>query len=681
MRKFWYIALAIPALLQGCSQKSGENSDTENKTNQTYISIANMDTTVAPGDNFYKYVNGTWLKNAVIPPTESSIGGFLDIYNKTKTNLRVIIEEAAAAKAAPGTVEQLVGDLYASGIDSVAINKLGKGPMQPYLDKVAALKSNADVLRLDASLSPDGYSSLLGGYIGVDEKRSTHYIFSMYQTGLGLPDRDYYFKTDPATLKVVKAYQTYLTTTFTLLGDDSIAAKKNAKTVYELEKTLAASHRDNIALRNPQLNYNKWSLAETEKKYPNLSLGAILKNAGVMVDSVNVSQPDYYAKLNELIKTVPLATWQTYLRFWVTNEGSRYLSQEFVDARFAYSSAISGQKQIKPRWERIYRLVDEKLGEPLGQLYVKKHFTPEAKKRMDELVSNLEKAFEVRITKLDWMSDTTKVRAKAKLATIIKKIGYPDKFRDLSKLKITRDNYLGNVAAINRENFAFEVSKLGKPVDKTEWGMSASTVNAYYNPTINEIVFPAGILQFPMFDLGADDAINYGAIGVVIGHEITHGFDDQGAQYDKDGNLKNWWAASDNEKFKAKGELVVQQYNGYTVLDTVHIKGALTLGENMADLGGVTIAYDAFKMTKQGQSNEKIDGFTPDQRFFLGFAGSWRSKDTDEGELSAIQTDPHSPPIHRVNGPLSNFTPFYMAFNVKEGNKMYKPEAERIKIW
>jgi putative endopeptidase len=676
MRKIWIVALALPMLLQGCSKKPAEST-----TGQLYIAKENMDTTVAPGDDFYNYVNGTWIKKSEIPPTESSIGGFLDIYNKTKTNIRVILDEVSAGKVTKGTPEQQVGDLYASGLDSAAIEKLGKAPLQPYLDKVAALKTNADVLALDAALSADGYSSLLGGYIGVDEKRSSQYIFSMYQTGLGLPDRDYYFKTDPATLEVVKAYQTYITKVLMLLGDDSLTAVKSMNVVYNLEKSLAESHRTNVALRDPQANYNKLSVADFEKKNPNIALKNLLALNGVAVDSVNVGQPAYYAKLNSLIKTQPLEAWKSYLRFWIAAEGGRYLSSDFVNARFAYSSVLSGQKQLKPRWERVYRLVDEKLGEPLGRIYVQKHFTPEAKSRMDELVNNLQKAFDARLDKLDWMSAATKTLAKAKLSTILKKIGYPDKWRDYSKLTIARDNYLGNVAACNRDNFAFEVAKLGKPVDKTEWGMSPSTINAYYNPTINEIVFPAGILQFPMFDLGADDAINYGAIGVVIGHEITHGFDDQGAQFDKEGNMKNWWAPDDAAKFKAKGELVVKQYDAYTILDTVHINGALTLGENMADLGGVTIAYDAFKMTKQGQGNEKIDGFTPDQRFFLGFAGSWKTKEKPESELQQVRTDPHSPAQHRVNGPLSNFTPFYIAFGVKEGQKMFKPEADRIKIW
>jgi putative endopeptidase len=359
----------------------------------------------------------------------------------------------------------------------------------------------------------------------------------------------------------------------------------------------------------------------------------------------------------------------------------RQLSSSFVNARFNYQKALSGQQKIKPRWDRMYRITDANLGEALGQLYVKKYFTEGAKKRMLELVDNLGLAFEKRINDLDWMSDTTKQKSKDKLHTFLKKIGYPEKWRDYSNVTIDRSKFFENLTACAKNEFAYQMSKVGKPVDKTEWGMTPPTINAYYNPTFNEIVFPAGILQFPFFDANADDAINYGGIGMVIGHEMTHGFDDQGAQYDKDGNLKNWWAKSDSVQFVAKSKRVIDLYNSFTVLDTLHINGALTTGENMADIGGIAIAYSAFKMTKQGQDTTKIDGFTPDQRFFISFAQIWRTKEKDESTRQLINTDPHSPASWRVLGPLMNFTPFYNAFNVKEGDKMFKAEKDRIKIW
>jgi putative endopeptidase len=372
-----------------------------------------------------------------------------------------------------------------------------------------------------------------------------------------------------------------------------------------------------------------------------------------------------------------------YLRLHTLNGVARYLSTPFVQASFNYyGKALNGQTQMKPRWENVYRTIDAQIGEALGQLYVEKYFTKEAKQRMDELVNNLQKAFANRINNLDWMSDSTKQKAKDKLQAFIKKIGYPDKWRDYSKVNIQRNQYFNNIMAAEANNYQYMISKLGKPVDRTEWEMTPPTINAYYNPLYNEIVFPAGILQFPFFDPQADDAINYGGIGMVIGHEMTHGFDDQGAQYDKDGNLKNWWSTSDYDLFRKKSQQVIQLYNGFTILDTVHVNGALTTGENIADIGGIAIAYDAFKMTKEGQdTTQKIDGYTPDQRFFLSLAQIWRSKEKDAYALRLINTDPHSPAMYRVNAPLMNFTPFYKAFNVVPGEKMYLPENERIKIW
>ncbi|WP_298300793.1 M13 family metallopeptidase, partial [Hydrotalea sp.] len=394
-------------------------------------------------------------------------------------------------------------------------------------------------------------------------------------------------------------------------------------------------------------------------------------------------QPEFYAKLNQLIVTQPIAAWQSYLRLHTINSAARILSAPFVQASFDfYGKALNGQTQMKPRWENIYRTIDVQIGEALGQLYVEKYFTKEAKQRIDELVQNLQTAFAQRIGRLDWMSDSTKQKAKEKLQAFIKKIGYPDKWRDYSKVNIDRNHYFDNVMAAEANNYQYMINKLGKPVDRTEWEMTPPTINAYYNPLYNEIVFPAGILQFPFFDPQADDAINYGGIGMVIGHEMTHGFDDQGAQYDKEGNLKNWWSTGDYDLFKKKSQQVIQLYNGFTVLDTVHVNGALTTGENMADIGGIAIAYDAFKMTKEGQdTTQKIDGFTPDQRFFLSLAQIWRSKEKDAYTMRLLNTDPHSPAMYRVNGPLMNFTPFYKAFNVVPGEKMYLPENERIKIW
>jgi len=657
------------------------NTGSTNTSQQKFIETANMDSSVKPGDNFFMYVNGTWIKNAVIPSTEGGVGAFLDVYNVTKGHLKSILDSVSKGGFENGSIAQKVGDFYASGMDSAAIEKLGYDPIKPYLQQIAAFTDAKSVLAFEGMIQTTNHQYLIGVGVGSDQKNSSMNILSASQTGLGLPDRDYYFRTDPATVAIQNGYKDYITKTFTLLGDDAATAAKKSATIYALEKDIATSHRTDVQLRDPQSNYNKMAVADLDKKEPNIGWPAFLSATGMKTDSIDVGQPAYYAKLNELLKTTPIDTWKAYYTFHVTDDAATALSSPFVNAHFDYNKLLSGQKEMKPRWERIYRSTDANLGDALGQLYVERYFTDDAKKRMLDLVNNLQTAFEARINKVDWMSDSTKKIAIDKLHAFIKKIGYTDKWRDYSKVTIDRNTYFANILSCNKNDYQYQLSKLGKPVDKTEWGMTPPTINAYYNPSFNEIVFPAGILQFPFFDPNADDAINYGGIGMVIGHEMTHGFDDQGSQFDKDGNLKNWWSSKDSAQFVARTKKIIDQFNGYTMLDTMHINGALTTGENSADLGGINIAYDAFKMTKEGQDTTKIDGFTPDQRFFISFAQIWRSKITDEAIRSQMNGDPHSPPIWRVNGPLSNFAPFYAAFNVQPGDKMYKPDSARVKIW
>ncbi|MGB3076919.1 MAG: M13 family metallopeptidase, partial [Chitinophagales bacterium] len=652
--------------------------DKERKT----LSLQNIDTAIKPGDDFFLYANGNWYDTATILPTESRAGARLEMDYKTKANIKSILEEAAASNSTKGSVEQKVGDFYASGMDTAAIDQLGYQPVKPYLDQIEALQNAQDVMKFAASQWTLYHPMLIGQYVAPDDKNSSKNIAIYFQSGLGLPDRDYYFMQDEGTREVVKAYLKYISALFQLTGDDSVTANKNATIIYNLEKQLAASHRTNVELRDPQSNYNKMSVADLDKKMPAIGWKEVFSNLHVSTDSVNMSQPAYYLKLNDLLKTTPISTWKTYLRFHLLDDVASGLSSDFVNAKFEYNGrALSGQQKIKPRWERVYGAIDGSIGEDLGQLYVRKYFSAEAKQRMQELVDNLQKAFEARISKLDWMSDSTKQRAKEKLHTFLKKVGYPDVWRNYSAVTTDRNNWFQNLENSGKNQYEFETSKIGKAVDRNEWGMTPPTNNAYYNPTINEIVFPAGILQFPMFDVESDDALNYGGIGMVIGHELTHGFDDQGSQYDKDGNLKNWWTKEDNDKFKAKGQQVINLYNSFTVFDSIHINGELTQGENTADIGGIAIAYDAFKLTKQGQDTTKIDGYTPDQRFFLSFAQSWRKKVKDQALLQQVKTDPHSPGIYRVRGPLMNFTPFYAAFDVKEGDKMFVPEEQRIRIW
>lgn len=670
------IIAALLSMLSSCSNNKSSDPARE------FLSLADIDSSATPGNDFYKYANGKWLKTAVIPPTESSIGSFLDIYNRTKEHIHLILDSVSKAKNKEGSIEQMVGDFYSSGLDSATIEQIGYQPLQPFLQKIDSIKDANGVIQFATEQATYGMPMLISQYVGADEKNSAVNIAVYTQTGLGLPDRDYYFKTDSATLKVVAAYKNYLSKLLQLTGDDAATALKKTTAVYELEKQMAASHRNNVELRDPQSNYNKMAVSDLDNKMPLLHWKQLLHYLSVEADSVNVSQPAYYAQLNDLLKKVPIDTWKAYLRTHVLNNAAGALSSDFVDASFEYyGKALRGQQEKKERWERIYRSTDNNLGEALGQIYVKKYFTEDAKKRMLELVNNLAEAFESRINKLDWMTDSTKIKAKEKLHTFIKKIGYPDKWKDYSKVTVDKKKYFENLLSAGRNEYQFQVAKVGKPVDKEEWGMTPPTINAYYNPTFNEIVFPAGILQYPFFDLKADDAINYGGIGMVIGHEMTHGFDDQGAQYDKDGNLKNWWAPQDNEKFKAKGTLVADLYSSFVVIDSMKINGRLTLGENMADIGGIAIAYDAFKMTKQGKDTVKIDGLTPDQRFFISFAQTWKGKTKDESLRQQVNTDPHSTDYYRVLGPLMNFTPFYTAFNVKQGDKMWRPESERIKIW
>ncbi len=566
-------------------------------------------------------------------------------------------------------------------MDTATINKRGYEPIKSLLARIDALTDIPSLLKLVADEQKTGDGSIIGFSVGPDDLHSTINIVQLYQTGIGLPEKDYYFKTDAATLNIQEAYKKYLTNLFELTGTDAATAKKNASVAYDIEKQLATAHKTNIELRDVKANYNKVAVADISKKYPNIAWTTLFNDLGAKVDSLNLAQPAYYDKLNAMLKSVPLNNWKVYIKANALTAYANFLSQPFADASFEYAKVLTGQAVKKTRAEEMTQAVDRSLGHALAQLYVKKYFPEAAKKRMAVLINNLKTAFETRINNLDWMSDSTKTKAKEKLHAFTEKIGYPDKWRDYSNVDVKRDAYFENRLAANKNDYAYFLAKIGQTVDRTEWHTTPPTVTAYNNPPLNEIVFPAGILQTPYFDLQADDALNYGGIGMVIGHEITHSFDDQGAQYDKDGNVKNWWAKADYEKFKTKTQQVVDQYNLFTVLDSVHVKGALTLGENTADIAGVAIAYDAFKLTEQGKDTTKLDGFTPDQRFFISVARIWRVKTTDEFLRMYVNTNPHSPARWRVNGPLMNFTPFYNAFNVQPGDKMYKPENERITVW
>lgn len=685
MRKIFLAACVAAISLSACQEQKGSKMAASSIPSGTkFIDPAHIDSSVVPGDNFYLFANGTWMKNNPIPGTETRWGSFNLLEDFNKKALKDILEETSAKSGSPkGSPAQMVGDLYASGMDTAAIEQAGISAIQPELDRINGIQDAASLANELARMTTVGLNPLFSVYVGPDDKEVTKNICNMYQGGLGLPDRDYYLKKDARETEIRSKYLVHISNMLKLAGETPEDATKHAQTILALETKLAEASMDRVAMRDPYLMYNKMAIQQMNESAKGIDWKMFFDQ--IMVkgqDTILVAQPGFFKAMSAMVQSTPIDDWKVYLKWHTISNMAAYLNKGFDQESFSfYGLELRGQKEQKPRWKRVLSVVDGAVGEQLGQMYTEKYFTAEAKKRMEELVNNLQVAFEARIKKLDWMSDSTKTKALEKLHTFIKKIGYPDKWRDYTGLEIVRDSYVKNIMNSNLFDYKYMISKLGKPVDKTEWGMTPPTVNAYYNPAFNEIVFPAGILQYPFFDLSVDDAPIYGAIGAVIGHEMTHGFDDQGCQYAADGNLKNWWSADDKTRFDAKTKAVQEQYDAYTILDGKHVNGALTLGENIADLGGVTIAYDAYKMTQQGKGNEQIDGFTGDQRFFLSWAQVWRQNITDKEAEQRLVTDVHSPGEHRCNGPLSNFDPFYLAFNVKEGQKMFKPAEQRIRVW
>lgn len=650
----------------------------ETPTEDPKIAFTGITESIKPGDNFFMHVNKIWYDSATIADDQVGVGSYSFLNIPQRKLLENVLEDVAAGDNAVGSVEQKVGDFYASGMDTESINARGYEPIQPLLDQIDAISNVSELMSFVAKEMISGNGSIVSMGVSPDNENSEVNMLHFGQAGLGLPDRDYYFKEDAATAGIQQAYKTLLTTVFELTGESNAAAM--ADKVYNLEKQLAASHKTRVERRNIKENYNKLAVAGINTDQSNIRWSQLLENLGLSADSIDIRQTAYYDQLDNMLSTVPLEDWKTYLKASTLTNYADVLSEPFETADFEYNKVLYGQSNKQSRAQIMVQQVNRQLGFALAKLYVDRYFNEDAKKRVGELVNNLQKAFENRINNLDWMSDSTKVQAKEKLYAITKKIGYPDEWREYD-VSIARDQYFENVVALRKNNFEYQTSKLNQPPNRMEWHTTPPTVTAYYNPSRNEIVFPAGILQFPYFDLAADDAVNYGGIGMVIGHELTHAFDDQGAQFDKDGNVKNWWTEEDYEKFQAKTQQIIDRYSTFTVLDTVHVKGALTVGENTADNGGVSIAYDAFKLTEQGQSNEKIGGYTPDQRFFMSVARIWRVKVRDEFMRNYINTNSHSPAMWRVNGPLMNFTPFYEGFNLQPGDQNYKPEEERIKIW
>ena len=672
MKYIFYGFLAITLLLNSCQTKVNSNSSSVPDP----LDIASQDSSEKPQNNFFLFANGDWLKKTEIPPSQFSWGAFSTLRDTSISRLYRILDSLSGMTNAPkGSLAQQTGDLFMSAMDSLGIEKRGFLPVKPELDSIALIKNKAELLQEIAREYAVNHSPFFSFYVNADDRNSLVNAAHFDQGGLGLPSRDYYFKTDSNTIKIRDVYIAYITKIFTLLGETPAQAATTAKSVMDLETAMAKISKTPVEMRDPIANYHKLNVNTTPE------VKKLLVVFGISADTILVGQPEYYTGLNKLLNTTPLETFKNYLRFHVVNDDADYLSHEFVDARFSLDKLLTGQTEMKPRWKRMTTMVDKQLGDNLGQIYVQKYFTSADKERISQLVDNIMATYAERIQQLDWMSDSTKQKALIKLKAIVKKVGYPDKWKDYSSIVITRDDIIANLRATANFTYRRDVAKIGKPVDRSEWEMTPPTINAYYNPTQNNINFPAGILQPPFYFSNGDDAVNYGAIGLVIGHEITHGFDDQGRQYDADGNLKDWWSAEDAKRFKARAQNIINQYNGYIAVDTFHLNGALTEGENIADNGGLAIAYAAFKKTPQGKTNEKIDGFTPDQRFFLAHAQVWKTKTRRERLITLTLTDPHSAPMWRVNGPVSNMPSFYEAFQVKPTDPMFRPDSLRVKIW
>jgi putative endopeptidase len=676
MKKYFVLLTAFTMTCVACNNDSG-------KTAQPDFLANNIDSTVNPADDFFAYAEGTWLKNTAIPEEESSwgIGNLVqeEIYNR----LRKINEDASIKKSTTG-VEQKIGDFWYSGMDTLSLEKQGLQPLKADFNEIDGIQSGKDLVSVAARFHNKGIDVLFNDYVGQDDKNSEVYAYQMSQGGLGMPNRDYYFNTDARTEGVRKAYNSYLVQTFMQLGNDSGTALKNAKGVYDLETRLARSSRKLADLRDPYKNYNKMDVKALSNLSSNIDWINYFKIINAKkIDSVIVGQPEFYSTLNREIHSTPIEDWKNYLRFHVVESNAAFLDKKTYSNFFNYRKTLSGAAVPRPRWKRVLDAEEGAMGEALGQIFVKEYFNQDAKKRYTNLVENIRDAYKDRIKKLAWMSDSTKEKAIHKLNKITKKVGYPDKWKDFSALKIDRGPFVLNMERASIWWHDYMMNKLGKPVDRGEWNMTPQTWNAYYNPSNNEIVLPAGIFAVPgMKDADLDDAFVYGYAGAsTIGHEITHGFDDQGRQYDENGNLHDWWAPGDAKQFKERAQKIIQEYNQFNPVDTLHINGDATQGENIADLGGVLLGLDAFKKTETYKNGKKIAGLTPLQRYFLGYSYSWMFQIRKEKLANQVMTDVHSPAKERVNGPFVNVPEFYEAFNVKPGNKMYRPDSLRVNIW
>ncbi|MDH3816500.1 MAG: peptidase M13 [Acidobacteriota bacterium] len=646
------------------------------------IEMANMDTSVRPQDDFFRYVNGTWLDTTEIPADQTNTGVFLDLRDKAREDVKAIIEDVSSkTDLEPGSDEQKVADLYNSFMDTESLEHIGMSSLDEELARIEAIADKDELSAYFARSEVIGAGGPFILYIWVDAKDSARYVSYMWQSGLGLPDRDYYFKEDDRSVELRGAYVVHIEKMFELAGFDDPAG--SAERMMALETQLAEHHWTNVDNRDDEKTYNKFATDELGSLGDGVNWPAFLAEVGLQDENdIIISQPSYLEGFNRIFASTSLEDWKTYMRWNLLRKHAKYLNAALDNQNFEfYGRTLQGQQEQRPRWKRAVDLVNNSLGEVVGKVYVSRHFPPEAKARMVELVSNLSAAYGQSISELDWMSAETKAAAQVKLEKFIPKIGYPDRWEDYSTLDIVEGDLVGNVMRANRFGFELFRGRLGGPVQKWIWVMSPQTVNAGYVPTQNEVIFPAAILQPPFFNMAADDAVNYGAIGAVIGHEMGHGFDDQGSKYDGEGNLENWWTDEDREKFTERTQTLIDQFAKFDVFDDLNVNGELTLGENIGDLAGLTIAYRAYQISLDGKEAPVLNGMTGDQRFFMGIGQVWRYKATDEALRNRVMTDPHSPPRFRVNGTLPNMPEFVAAFDVQEGDDMYLPPEDRVKIW
>ena len=683
------LALGLTSIVVGCDVKDKEADKEVENTEVVAINTSYMDSTVRPADDFFRFVNGKWIEQTDIPGDEGRWGSFNELREMTNETVLDVLENAGkSGKYDDGTDQKKATDFYSIGMDSLLAEKAGAKPLEPYFEQIASIQNVKDLQKYLSKQQMIGGDAFFSFAVFPDLKNSKVMAAYVGQGGIGLPDRDYYTNQDGKSKEIRSKYVKHIEKMLMLLGDDQQAAQAQAQRIMKLETRLAEASMTNVEQRNIPAMYNKKSLDQLEGIAPAINWNEYLEDMGVKnIDTLIVMQPKFIAEFQKITKQVPVSTWKEYLRWRILDGNANYLSNEYVQANFDFfSKELRGVEEMRPRWKRVLGSTNAALGEAIGKLYVDETFPPEAKQKAQEMVENIKLAFADRINQLDWMSDSTKEQALLKLKTMVVKIGYPDEWKDYSALEVDADpetsSFAGNIMNANKFAFDYEVNKIGKPVDRKEWGMSPQTVNAYFNPLFNEIVFPAAILQPPFYNYKADMAVNYGGIGAVIGHEISHCFDDQGSRFDHEGNMKNWWTEADAESFKARTGQLVSQYDAYEPLDSVKVNGEFTLGENIGDLGGVSAAYDGLQRHLKEHGNPgEIDGMTPEQRFFVSWATIWRIKYKDETLRTQVNTDPHSPGMYRANGPLANLDAFYQAFDVKPGDGMYRDDSVRVKIW